>query len=276
MNPSIRLLTFHTTPPITSPITKFGGQPVWIAQPQWPLSRSTGNQMRFIAQVYLPDDMRRGGQQMAYIFMTDEEDYVDGTWEPEGGENAVILQPCAFDPVVKTIDQATGPTLQQPVEVPGAARRTFRDVELTVQFEDVPADSKEALHNLSRFGGAALDARRRNSGWRSMAVPDANRFDGCRLRDQSRGWRCGVRVPLRRRLARRDSCGKVCEGSHDRQRQAKVIWRADDRFARIVPSKTSLPAGSEPVPCINTRVEDLCSCGREFRIPVRGEKMLAG
>ena len=85
--------------------------------------------MQFIAQVCLPDDMRLGGQQMAYIFMTDEEDYVDGTWEPEGGENAVILQPCAFDPVVKTIDQATGPTLQQPVEGTGAARRTFRDVE---------------------------------------------------------------------------------------------------------------------------------------------------
>ena len=31
--------------------------------------------------------------QMAYVFMTDGEDYVAGTWEPDGGENAVILQP---------------------------------------------------------------------------------------------------------------------------------------------------------------------------------------
>jgi hypothetical protein len=28
-----------------------------------------------------------------YIFMTDDEQYVDGTWEPFGGENAVIVQP---------------------------------------------------------------------------------------------------------------------------------------------------------------------------------------
>lgn len=31
-----------TASPITVPVTKFGGQPVWIAEPEWPLSRETG------------------------------------------------------------------------------------------------------------------------------------------------------------------------------------------------------------------------------------------
>lgn len=39
--------------PITSADTKFGGQPVWLAEPQWPLSRATGNPMRFVCQIVL-------------------------------------------------------------------------------------------------------------------------------------------------------------------------------------------------------------------------------
>ncbi|WP_422747317.1 hypothetical protein [Micromonospora sp. WMMD1219] len=30
---------------------------------------------------------------MAYLFLTGGDEYVDGTWEPEDGENAVIVQP---------------------------------------------------------------------------------------------------------------------------------------------------------------------------------------
>jgi hypothetical protein len=51
---------------------------------------------------------------MAYVFMTDEDDYVDGTWEPDGGENAVILQPGT--PTVTVQSLATGPTLYRMVE----------------------------------------------------------------------------------------------------------------------------------------------------------------
>lgn len=75
-------------------VTKFGGQPTWIQQPQWPISRETGKPMRFIGQVALDRTIFgsvRG--QMAYLFMTDDDDYVDGTWEPDGGENAVVIQP---------------------------------------------------------------------------------------------------------------------------------------------------------------------------------------
>ena len=80
--------------PISGHITKFGGQPAWLAGPQWPLNRTTGNPMRFIGQVVIdPELFGPASPQMAYLFMTDEEEDVDGTWEANGGENALVLQP---------------------------------------------------------------------------------------------------------------------------------------------------------------------------------------
>ena len=46
----------ETDLPITDPVTKFGGQPVWIDEPAWPLSRETGNPMRFIGQLELREE----------------------------------------------------------------------------------------------------------------------------------------------------------------------------------------------------------------------------
>lgn len=81
--------------PITEPETKFGGQPVWLEQPEWPLSKELGIPMRFICQIKLSNDLFPNSEgKVAYIFMTEDEDeYVDGTWEPDSGENAVIIQP---------------------------------------------------------------------------------------------------------------------------------------------------------------------------------------
>jgi uncharacterized protein YwqG len=96
--------------PIREPVTKFGGQPVWIEDPQWPLSKATGNPMRFICQIAI--DPQLFGQiqpRMAYLFMTDEEEYVDGTWEPDSGENAVILQPGSASMAIEPLKE--GPTL---------------------------------------------------------------------------------------------------------------------------------------------------------------------
>ncbi|MEV0703064.1 hypothetical protein AB0I53_34815 [Saccharopolyspora sp. NPDC050389] len=77
--------------PITEPITKFGGQPVWLADPTWPLSADTGRPMRFIGQVRLPGEEIRLG----YLFMTedDPDEFVDSTFDPAGGENAFFAQP---------------------------------------------------------------------------------------------------------------------------------------------------------------------------------------
>ena len=106
-------VSFHpTSAPVTAPVTKFGGQPVWITKPEWPLSKETGEPMRFIGQVALYTEIFDGIEgKMAYIFMTDGEDCVDGTWEPEGGENAVIIQPNGDN--VETKSLATGPSLYQ-------------------------------------------------------------------------------------------------------------------------------------------------------------------
>ncbi len=145
-------LEFKPKANIRTLVTKFGGAPVWLSDPQWPLSRSTGQPMRFICQIALPKDMQFGGQQMAYVFMTDPEpgeEYVESTWEPEGGENAVVLQPAPFEPIVDTTDLTFGPTLQGLVtnkpplidRIIGMKRGpSWQDVEFAVTDTDAPND----------------------------------------------------------------------------------------------------------------------------------------
>ncbi len=74
--------------PIVEPVAKLGGQPVWLRDPFWPISSFLGKQMTFIGQFPVPG----GAGAMAYLFVT-EEDGTLGTWEPEDGENAPIVQP---------------------------------------------------------------------------------------------------------------------------------------------------------------------------------------
>ncbi|MEO3875794.1 hypothetical protein ABGB18_44030 [Nonomuraea sp. B12E4] len=63
-------------------MTKIGGQPVWLEEAQWPFSRDTGEPMQFLGQFTL------GGGRSAYVFMGAD----DLSAEPEGGENAVVIQ----------------------------------------------------------------------------------------------------------------------------------------------------------------------------------------
>jgi hypothetical protein len=76
--------------PIRDCVTKFGGQPVWISESEWPVSKSTGEKMAFICQISLSEELF-GTKGMAYVFMTHNPE-VDGTWESDGGENAVVIQ----------------------------------------------------------------------------------------------------------------------------------------------------------------------------------------
>lgn len=117
---------------VTGAVTKFGGQPNWLEESQWPISSELGSPMRFICQIKLTDDLFPGCEgKMAYIFMTEDEEYVDGTWEPDGGENAIIIQPNG-EPQVKVRNIDTGPTLQNYVEVTGKDRLQPIDIELSV------------------------------------------------------------------------------------------------------------------------------------------------
>lgn len=100
---------------ITEPITKFGGLPYWIDKPQWPLSLSTNKPMQFICQIKLYNDIFQNIKaQMAYLFMTDDEDGSASTWEVDGGENAIILQP--GNTKIPHSNISKGPTLYKMVK----------------------------------------------------------------------------------------------------------------------------------------------------------------
>ena len=47
--PALRIVRWRrVSRPITTPVTKFGGQPVWIDGPRWPLGRRLERPMRFL------------------------------------------------------------------------------------------------------------------------------------------------------------------------------------------------------------------------------------
>ncbi|MGF1490767.1 MAG: DUF1963 domain-containing protein [Prochloraceae cyanobacterium] len=63
----------ETTTEITSAITKFGGQPVWISHPYWPLCPETGEKMLFMSQISLdPKLFPDSDGTMVYVFFCDE------------------------------------------------------------------------------------------------------------------------------------------------------------------------------------------------------------
>jgi hypothetical protein len=105
--------------PIVDPVTKFGGQPVWLTEPQWPLSRMYNAPMQFIGQIRLyPELFGPLEAQMAYLFMTqyEGESVFPETWDPEAGENAVILQPGTW--TGPTLPLTEGPHLRKWVKEP--------------------------------------------------------------------------------------------------------------------------------------------------------------
>ncbi len=81
-------------------ITKFGGQPDWMATPQWPVSPAWDYRpLKFIGQIRLNDFCHELEKlTLAYIFMTQPKDRNDLFFDPDiiypdEGENAVIIQP---------------------------------------------------------------------------------------------------------------------------------------------------------------------------------------
>lgn len=137
--------------------TKFGGQPDWLTKQEWPISEETGEPMRFICQIDLPEiGLENLEAKFAYLFMTDGEEYVDGTWEPDGGENAIILQP--GHNAMKTREVSDGPTLYTMVEQPDRPKLVPQPFECAVNL--TPSIDKEALEDeleiINKFGGAPV------------------------------------------------------------------------------------------------------------------------
>ncbi|QDU44175.1 hypothetical protein Mal52_26530 [Symmachiella dynata] len=112
--PAKKIIQFHAVEqPITEAVTKFGGQPVWIDEPEWPLSESQDEPMMFIGQIAIEPELFPDAQgKMAYLFMTDSEEHGSNTptWDPDGGENAIVIQP-GGEVWVETEPLSEGPTL---------------------------------------------------------------------------------------------------------------------------------------------------------------------
>ncbi|OJJ20917.1 hypothetical protein BKI52_10070 [marine bacterium AO1-C] len=103
---------------ITKPVTKFGGQPIWINTPQWPLyTYSTKPQkMLFMGQIVLDVALFSGSEEMiAYIFFWEE-------GEPLSEEQMVIVlqtqndshlnKPLSSDlDIIAFEEDITGPTV---------------------------------------------------------------------------------------------------------------------------------------------------------------------
>jgi hypothetical protein len=104
-------------PPGKQLASKFGGQPDWIGSPAWPLGRTLGEPMRFLAQIELPVPLRVGRHRMAYLFLADHDPGRNAPYLDDSGDNAVILQGgTGFSANVETIAEAHGPTLRRGVK----------------------------------------------------------------------------------------------------------------------------------------------------------------
>jgi hypothetical protein len=124
----IRYIATRTDP--LRPVTKFGGQPNWISAPQWPLSRSTGKQMTFVGQVALDRTTFPGVKgRMAYLFVTaDDDGGIDSEpWNPDAGENAVIVQP-GGTVTVEVANDRIGPTSETSVKDAASGQYVDRPV----------------------------------------------------------------------------------------------------------------------------------------------------
>lgn len=127
--------------PITEPVTKFGGQPVWIEKPEWAVSRSTGKPMMFVCQIKLEKEIF--GQiesEMAYIFIEDE-DPMSVTWEADGGDNAVIIQPNGNNPTAIPLE--TGSSLYEMVKVEN--EKYLQPIEREFSVETIFGEDREEI-----------------------------------------------------------------------------------------------------------------------------------
>ncbi|WP_413753970.1 hypothetical protein NRF20_36825 [Streptomyces sp. R-74717] len=90
--------------------------------------------MQFLGQFAL------SGGRLAYLFMADsEEGFVDGTWEPDAGENALLVQPGGRVPDFVTVRrQAQGPTAG-PDHVPDPPGAGWPGAAMPVELREGPA-----------------------------------------------------------------------------------------------------------------------------------------
>lgn len=102
---------------INEPITKFGGQPIWISEEKWPMSMGwKDRKMMFVGQIAI-EKGKLGNEKnlVVYIFITHPKSNTDNFFDPDiaewnGGENAVIIQSFKNN-YTKITNYEEGPTL---------------------------------------------------------------------------------------------------------------------------------------------------------------------
>ena len=137
---SYHIKKFIKTNDTTELVTKFGGQPTWLETPQWPLSKSIGTPMKFVGQIVINKNLfAHTNATIAYLFITDDkEHFIEGTYNPESGENAVILQP-GDNHFVNTRHLLTGPTVSE--------SSFLIETELTPEPDYIPLQALSVLLN---------------------------------------------------------------------------------------------------------------------------------
>jgi len=127
---------------ITEPITKFGGQPVWINTPHWPIHSATGEQMMFQSQIVLdPALFPDSNGAIAYIFFGDTE-------QLSNDDFAVVLQTKdskalnAQNQEIEFVTEATGPTIYEWINRDGEEQKVSKEykvvLESMIEEEDLP------------------------------------------------------------------------------------------------------------------------------------------
>lgn len=170
---------------INEPITKFGGQPVWITEPEWPISIGWDDRpMMFICQIALDNKIfKNGNGKMAYIFVTHGNKPNDEFFDPDiifpfEGENAVIIQP-GDNQSIKTKRIEKGPSLFDNSGIPYEAY-------VRLKYAEDP-DFIDA----SRFRGLS-DYEKRNY----SSIVNGNKIGGTPYFFQGDEWPEGTKIPL--------------------------------------------------------------------------------
>lgn len=134
---------------ILEPVTKLGGQPVWIAEPFWPLDPQTGEQMLFLGQISLSQEIFPGSDgAMVYLFFGEDSEpfYHEGT--------AIVIQTSKSiykneDSAIEYSSKATGPTIYELDENRNPVEKEYRVVLSPAENESpIPLKERYSMNDL--------------------------------------------------------------------------------------------------------------------------------